>query len=176
MDLRSLRHALASDIDAQVGRFGGVEAAVLVIICGTATPSIIMTVKPHNMRQHADEVAFPGGKLEECDGDLLETAVREAREELGFRAQKNDIVGQLRVVYTQTTDYAITPFVCIVDRIACLTPNSEVDKVLCMPFEALLGTCRLDDALGLTFSYKGHVVWGASARILKDLGRRTNLL
>jgi 8-oxo-dGTP pyrophosphatase MutT (NUDIX family) len=151
-------------------------ASVLVVIYGQS-PSIIMTEKPKSMKYHAGEISFPGGKLDESDSDLLETALRETSEEIGLDVSKDQIVGQLTPVMTLNSGFLIFPFVSILKEIPPLITNSEVEKILHIPLNPLLETISKDtdpshnliDEM-YTFEYQDQIVWGASARILKQIG------
>ena len=160
--------AIQSDMDYRL-------AAVLVIIYGK-TPLIIMTEKPKSMKFHAGEISFPGGKLDTNDSNLLDTALRETSEEIGLNVSKNEIVGQLNPVKTLTTGFLILPFVCMLEQIPPLVTNSEVEKILHIPLSPFLQTVAkdCDPSHNLmnemyTFEYQKQIVWGASARILKQI-------
>ena len=150
-------------------------AAVLVIIYGK-TPLIIMTEKPKSMKFHAGEISFPGGKLDTNDSNLLDTALRETSEEIGLNVSKNEIIGQLNPVKTLTTGFLILPFVCMLEQIPPLVTNSEVEKILHIPLSPFLQTVAkdCDPSHNLmnemyTFEFQKQIVWGASARILKQI-------
>ena len=150
-------------------------ASVLVIIYGK-TPLIIMTEKPKSMKFHAGEISFPGGKLDTNDSNLLDTALRETSEEIGLNVSKNEIIGQLNPVKTLTTGFLILPFVCMLEQIPPLVTNSEVEKILHIPLSPFLQTVAkdCDPSHNLmnemyTFEYQKQIVWGASARILKQI-------
>ena len=151
-------------------------ASILVVIYGDCEPVILMTEKPKYMKFHAGEIAFPGGKLDACDENLLDTALRETREEIGLVVSRVDVIGQLEPVATLNSGFLILPFISIVDKIPPLSANSEVEKILHIPLEAFLKTESLDSYHShdsfkemYTFEYDGQVVWGASARILKQI-------
>ncbi|MGB1523173.1 MAG: NUDIX hydrolase [Nitrosopumilus sp.] len=159
---------IQSDIDYRL-------ASVLVIIYGK-TPLIIMTEKPKSMKFHAGEISFPGGKLDTNDSNLLDTALRETSEEIGLNVSKNEIIGQLNPVKTLTTGFLILPFVCMLEQIPPLVTNSEVEKILHIPLSPFLQTVAkdCDPSHNLmnemyTFEYQKQIVWGASARILKQI-------
>ena len=176
MDIESLTRHLSSDIDARIKQSTKTNSAVLVIIYNSSKPKVLMMVKSKSMRHHAGEVAFPGGKFEEQDFDLLETALRESYEEIGINFKRDTIVGQLRSVDTQSSGYLITPFVYITNKLKKITTNAEVDKLLCIPLEELFGSKNYLTKRDITFSYDGHDIWGASARILEELAQKTGLL
>jgi 8-oxo-dGTP pyrophosphatase MutT (NUDIX family) len=135
-----------------------------------------MTQKPLTMQQHAGEISFPGGKIDASDEHLLDTAIRETREEIGLDVSYGDVVGQLKPVQTRNSGFTIIPFVAVLDRITSLQPNSEVDEILHIPIMPLLQTLSDDDdpehrslfeAYKLT--YQDKLIWGASARMLKQI-------
>ena len=159
---------IQSDMDCKL-------AAVLVVIYGK-TPVILMTEKPKSMKFHAGEISFPGGKLDVNDSNLLDTALRETSEEIGLNVSKNEIIGQLNPVKTLTTGFLILPFVCMLEQIPSLVTNSEVEKILHIPLNPFLQTVAkdCDPSHNLmnemyTFEYQKQIVWGASARILKQI-------
>ena len=118
---------------------GNEIASVLIIIYGN-NPFIIMTKKARNLKVHAGEIAFPGGKWCEKDQDLLETAIRETKEELCLDISKEHVIGQLDNVVTLNSRYKITPFIAILDTIPSLVGNSEVESILHIPLESFLNT------------------------------------
>lgn len=180
-----LRRLFSSDLVPHLDDSHAKHAAVMVAIYGNE-PTVIMTEKPKSMLQHGGEISFPGGKLSEQDCDLLDTAIRETMEELSLDIPKESVVGQLGHVQTRNSGFAIIPFVAILDCVEQLQPNSEVEEVLHIPLIPLLRTLRIDDdaehralfeAYSLTYGDK--IIWGASARILKqiaDIFRQNNLI
>lgn len=166
---------------------GQVPAAVLVALCVGGEPEpqdglrVVFTVRRPDLRRHAGEVSFPGGRRDAADPDLLATALREAEEEIGLAAGQVRIVGALEPTSTFVTNYAIYPFVGL------LTPGQrwrlserEVDAVLEISLRELrtsAGTTRIERR-GLAFETPAylvgeHVIWGATARIVDHLLERT---
>ncbi len=150
-------------------------ASVLVVIYGKE-PIIVMTEKPKHMKFHAGEISFPGGKLDTNDSDLLQTALRETSEEIGLTITREQIIGQLEPVITLNSGFLILPFVSIVDEIPPLAANAEVEKIFHIPLEPFLKTMARDPDPShnliqemYTFDYQNQTVWGASARILKQI-------
>ena len=72
-----------------------------------------MTKKPKHLKIHAGEIAFPGGKQSDTDSDMLDTALRETREEIDLKLSRDQIVGQLDTVTTLNSKFSIFPFVTI---------------------------------------------------------------
>ncbi len=150
-------------------------ASILVVIYGNE-PMVVMTEKPKHMKFHAGEISFPGGKLDPDDSDLLETALRETSEEIGLTISRDQVIGQLDPVFTLNSGFLILPFVSVMDKIPVLSTNAEVEKVLYIPLESFLATQSRDSDPShnllqemYTFEYENQIVWGASARILKQI-------
>ena len=151
------------------------RAAVMVVVYGNP-PAVIMTVKPMYMKLHAGEISFPGGKSEDCDADMLDTALRETQEEINLHLEPIQIAGRLDIVTTLTTGFVIVPYVDILDDSPDVRPNSEVERMLAIAIGALLDSMLPDTdpdhnaVQGMyTFSYGDAQIWGASARILKQM-------
>jgi 8-oxo-dGTP pyrophosphatase MutT (NUDIX family) len=160
-------------------------SSVLVIIFGSE-PKILMTKKSSKLKLHASEISFPGGKKSSFDDDLIETALRETREEINLGIRRDQVVGQLEPVFTLNSGFAIIPYVAVVRRLPRLKDNVEVETILHIPLLQLLKTFANDPNPEhnlikemYTFTFDEHVVWGASARILKqihDILSKNNLL
>lgn len=150
-------------------------ASILVVIYGK-DPIVVMTEKPKHMKFHAGEISFPGGKLDSNDSDLLETALRETSEEIGLVISKEQVIGQLEPVVTLNSGFLILPFISVVNDIPELSANCEVEKIFHIPLEPFLKTKARDPDPShnliqemYTFEYQNQIVWGASARILKQI-------
>jgi 8-oxo-dGTP pyrophosphatase MutT (NUDIX family) len=151
-------------------------AAVLVIIhYNDDTPHLFLTKRSSKITAHANEVSFPGGSFDKADTSLADTAIRETKEEIDLNFQKSDLIGHLDVVRTMTSNFIIYPFVTLQDK--TLIPNilnDEVQDIMDAPLIETLQTIDKDyihssfeDAY--KFTYQREVIWGATARILKQL-------
>jgi 8-oxo-dGTP pyrophosphatase MutT (NUDIX family) len=182
MDTKLLKEQLSNEIFPKPKHDGKIKlASVLVIIYGME-PKVLMIEKSKKLNIHAGEIAFPGGKWMEDDNDLLDTALRETREEIGLNISRKNVIGQFKNVVTLNSGYTISSFLSILDNIQHLKINSEVKSVLHMPLIPLLQTLSDDQDPNhksiqemYTFTYKDKVVWGASARILKHLVNRLSI-
>ena len=150
-------------------------ASVLIIIYGDK-PEILMTKKPITLMHHGGEISFPGGKISDVDDDLLDTALRETNEETGLEILRDDVIGQLKQVITLNSGFTIVPFICILDGIGQLVPNSEVESFLHIPLLAFLDTLENDldpkhNSIQemYTYTFEKNLIWGASARMLKQI-------
>jgi 8-oxo-dGTP pyrophosphatase MutT (NUDIX family) len=140
----------------------------------------VLTQREARLRRHGGEISFPGGRHEASDGSLLQTALREAEEEIGLSGSDVRVLGGLAVTRTFLTNYAIHPFVGLITagKQWEMAPR-EVDAVLEVSLKELRDSrvrTRLERR-GLSFEtdayqYGEHLIWGATARILDDLLRR----
>jgi 8-oxo-dGTP pyrophosphatase MutT (NUDIX family) len=165
------------------GREGQTLAAVLVpliVVPESDSPHVVLTKRRDDLRRHAGEVSFPGGRHDPDDADLSVTALREAEEEIGLARGSVDLLGELPAISTFATNYLIHPFV---GQIAAsqrweLSPR-EVDIVLELPLRELQEsrTRTPIERRGITFETDayvpgGNVIWGATFRILENLLER----
>lgn len=175
MSLDVIRKLLATEISPNIEDHTTKHSAVLIVMHGQEC-RIIMTEKPKTMEHHAGEISFPGGKISPADSDLLDTAIRETREEISLHVSRQDIIGQLKPVTTLNSGFTILPFVAILDDVPDLQPNDEVEEILHIPAIPFLKTMSPDTdphhnfiSEMYTFLYGSNLVWGASARILKQM-------
>ena len=173
---KKIQNALTTEINPKILSDGKNKlASVLIIIYGDK-PEILMTKKPITLTQHGGEISFPGGKMSELDNDLLDTALRETKEETGLKISRDDVVGQLKQVITLNSGFTIVPFICILNGIGQLVPNSEVESFLHIPLLAFLDTLENDldpkhNSIQemYTYTFEKNLIWGASARMLKQI-------
>jgi 8-oxo-dGTP pyrophosphatase MutT (NUDIX family) len=162
---------------------GGTDAAVLLALYGwPEEPGLIFTERRADLRRHAGEISFPGGRRDEIDADLATTALREAEEEIALAPTRVELVGALPPTSTFVTGYCVHPFVGLVAHPAelGLAPNpTEVETVLTLSLEVLrqgYGMRRLvRHGIPIhtpTYEVDGQLIWGATARILGDFLER----
>lgn len=176
MLINDIKSKLSSSINPTIEDPGKYRLASILIVIYGNEPIIVMTEKPKHMKFHAGEISFPGGKLDSDDLDLLETALRETSEEIGLTILKEQVIGQLEPVITLNSGFLILPFISVVDKIPPLSANAEVEKIFHIPLESFLKTQAKDPDPShnliqemYTFEYENQIVWGASARILKQI-------
>jgi 8-oxo-dGTP pyrophosphatase MutT (NUDIX family) len=177
MDIEQIRSVLTNKINPKpLSELDENElASVLVVIYGKE-PFILMTEKAKSLKVHGGEISFPGGKWCAKDQDLLETAIRETEEELSLQISREQVIGQLDNVITLNSKYKITPFVAILENISPLKPNSEVKSILNIPLVSFLKTMTKDtnpEHISIkemyTLTFEEYNIWGASARILRQI-------
>jgi 8-oxo-dGTP pyrophosphatase MutT (NUDIX family) len=156
-------------------------AAVLLLLYERAgEPVTLLTRRSQHVGGHKGEISLPGGAPEPGDESLYATALRECWEEVGVEPAAVTLLGALDPVLTVVTNYAITPFVARLAR-PVFTPNPrEVDQLIELPLRRLIepGALREElwqrDGVPRTiyfYSYGAHVIWGATARILRQFTR-----
>jgi len=157
---------------------GRVESAVLVpLFIRRDALHVVLTRRRDDLRRHAGEVSFPGGRRDDADADLCTTALREAHEEIGIPPEAVELVGALQPTPTIVTDYAIHPFVGLIEPgFPWERSEQEVAKVLELSLTDLRAghTRRRMLRRGVPFRTDVYVVgdaliWGATARMLGDL-------
>ena len=158
---------------------GTKDAAVLVALHGNPLTAVF-TERRADMRRHAGEISFPGGRQDEPAEDLRETALREAEEEIGLPRSTVTLQGALPPVGTFVTGYRVFPFVATIERPAQLYPaEAEVARILEFSLPELVAGHELKRLIrkGVpirtpTYTVDGHLVWGATARIVQELLER----
>jgi 8-oxo-dGTP pyrophosphatase MutT (NUDIX family) len=175
----SLRSALLSAEDAQaMSAPGGTDAAVLLPMFGhPERPGLVFTERRSDLRRHAGEISFPGGRQDSPSEPLVQTALREAEEEIGLGPADVELLGALPPVGTFVTSYKVHPFVGLIPEDLPFRPNpAEVAAVLLFRLEELLAGFAMRRLVrrGVpirtpTYEVGEHLVWGATARILGEL-------
>jgi len=160
---------------------GRIDAAVLVpLYLHDDQLHAVLTKRRDDLRRHAGEISFPGGRQDLEEEDLRATALREAEEEIGLPAGAVEIVGGLQPTPTVVTNYAIYPFVGVIEAgLRWTLSAAEVDEVLELPLPRLRDSYERRRLLrrGVPFVtdvyvVDDHLIWGATARIVADLLER----
>jgi 8-oxo-dGTP pyrophosphatase MutT (NUDIX family) len=129
-------------------------------------PSLLLTVRSDQVRDHKGEISFPGGVTHPEDRDLLATALRETEEELGIEPSAFDVLGALPATHTVVSGYVIQPFVGILAKRPAITPSPiEIAEVLELEIARL---AAVEEMVQSWFAYTldGYTVWGATGRIV----------
>jgi 8-oxo-dGTP pyrophosphatase MutT (NUDIX family) len=137
----------------------------------------VFTRRRDDLRRHAGEISFPGGRQDEDEPDLRTTALREAEEEIGLAPDDVELLGALQPTPTIATNYAVYPFVGLIEPGRTWRPSaSEVAAVLELPLRRLREGYARRRLLrrGVPFRtdvycVDEHLIWGATARIVADL-------
>lgn len=154
------------------------RAAVLVPVVARDALSLLLTRRTSHLARHAGQISFPGGRADEGDADIVATALRETREEVGLASEHVEVIGSLPAYHT-VSDYEVTPVVALVHPPFELNPEpGEVDEAFEVPLDFILdpanhqkrgrpwqGRTRYFYAM----PYGRHFIWGATAAMLRNL-------
>jgi len=139
---------------------------------------VLFAKRSDEVNFHKGQVCFPGGGPEPCDSNLLQTALREAEEEIGLKAKDVEILGELDDNITPISNYVISPFVAFIPYPYPFKLNhKEVEEIFFVPLLTLMDDANFRQGYyptgdkigpGYAYEYEGHIIWGATARILRQ--------
>jgi len=129
---------------------------------------------------HADQIAFPGGKVEDTDNDLAHTALREAEEEVGIRPNEVRFLKALTAVYIPPSGFLVQPYMGLYYKSSpFIRQVSEVNALLEIPLLDILdpsnkklsklNTSYASDIEVPSFKFKDQIIWGATAMMLNEI-------
>lgn len=155
------------------------HAAVLVpLVTHGDEVRVLLTRRTDHLRDHAGQVSFPGGRVEERDADPVDTALRETEEEVGLARSQVEVIGTLSV-YTTVTAFHVTPVVALVRPGFTLALDAfEVAEAFEVPLAFLMNPAHHRrhrfEAMGqsrqfLSMPYEDYFIWGATAAMLRNL-------
>ena len=173
------------DLDPAMWERAGVKAtrpaAVLIPVVDRPEPGVLLTMRTSDLTNHAGQIAFPGGKIEQTDAGPLAAALREANEEVGLDRRLVEPLGYLDVYFT-FSGFRILPVVARIDASYALTLNpSEVADAFEVPLDFLM---RPENHQRQSREWKGiqrhyyampygeRYIWGVTAGILRNLYER----
>lgn len=137
---------------------------------------LLLTQRTEHLETHKGQIAFPGGKFQYEDLDCLTTALRETQEEVGIDMDAVDVLGELDHTITLSR-FRVCPFVGLIPYPYPFRINTyEVERLIELPFSHLNEggfreasfLFRGERLYGLHIEYQGDVIWGATARIIKN--------
>jgi 8-oxo-dGTP pyrophosphatase MutT (NUDIX family) len=155
--------------------------AIHIVIEDTNEVSIILIERSKYSGAHSGQIAFPGGKVDKEDLDLLSTARRESEEEIGLSISVGEYIGKLTPVYIPISNFDVYPFVILHEKLPALTANEREVKEIII---SSLSTFSKQNAIqyrevelvkgnGFTtvpgFTIGDNWLWGASALIVNEL-------
>jgi 8-oxo-dGTP pyrophosphatase MutT (NUDIX family) len=157
---------------------GMVVAAVLVpLFTNNGRRYVLLTERSHLVEHHRGEISFPGGKFDPTDADLKSCALRETSEEVGVDPADVQVVGELDEFYTVATRYLVAPFVGVIPYPYKFRPSArEIAGILSVPLEVFFDPSRRTEENWtvngqeleiVSYRWKEHNIWGATARIMK---------
>ncbi len=156
------------------------ESSVLILLFPFQQEiGICLIRRPDTMKNHAGQIAFPGGRKEADDKDLIHTDLREAREEIGLNCDSVEVLGELSPVYVEVSSFLITPVLGWLNHEPEMVVDpSEVDEVIFVSLADVAdpsNRCEreMDTRTGRImvpgFEVNGNFIWGATAMMLAEL-------
>lgn len=157
-------------------------AAVLMLVrLIDETPHMLFMRRSQKVSRHKGQISFPGGSFDLTDHSLEFTALREAHEEMGIPPDSLRVLGNLPATDTVASNFLVHPYIAVPHDpnapISYQTDSYEVDAIIEIPLPVLIhpATRRVENWVmrGTSFTasfytYRNHVIWGATARILDD--------
>jgi len=160
-------------------------AAVLILLVDDGKSlQVLLTKRAEHLKHHPGQISFPGGKVESSDKNIIATALRETREEIGLDIPEDNIVGQLHP-YQTISGFIVTPMIAIVSEYKdYVIDQNEVAEVFYVPLQHFLNQKNHQSIIlehkgkphPVTFMpYKHYNIWGATAAMLKDLSNHLSI-
>lgn len=176
--IEKIRQALARRQKRTITEPGRIPSAVLVPIYNKEGQChIIFTQRTDKVKVHKGQISFPGGACQEGES-RLETALRESQEEIDLAPADVEVLGELDDAVTLDSNYVVTPFVGVIPWPHKLKADGwETDEIIEVPIAALLDEKSREEkdevvegkpVTSYFYNYKGRVIWGATARILRQ--------
>jgi 8-oxo-dGTP pyrophosphatase MutT (NUDIX family) len=179
-----------SRIDAKKARESKIEfreGSVLILLFPIKKIlHTLLMLRPEYEGVHSAQVSFPGGKKDHEDKDLLETALREAKEEVGITINRSDVLGKLTEIYIPPSKFLVTPFIAMIDYLPDFVADPrEVQELIQTPLASIFD----DNIMGEKeifipilqsnmktpyFDISGKIVWGATAMMIMELKQIIN--
>jgi len=181
-----IRRALARHQPVLRPEFGAAAAVLMPLLPRPEGLHVLFTERSKELRAHAGQISFPGGRVDPVDPDVRAAALREAHEEVGLDAEHVEILGMLDDCPTFVTGFVITPVVGLIDPLAFTAAGrypwnpspAEIAALLELPLADFRDPRNLRIEMrereGVQFelywyTVQGQTVWGATARILNQL-------
>lgn len=153
---------------------GLAQAAVLVAVTDAPEPEVILTLRSSEMPTHQGEVAFPGGKCEPTDRDVIETALREAEEEIGLNPEAVNVVGPMSQVISRY-GFLVTPVLAVVPHDVVLNNDSdEIEAYFRVPLSFFIdgepdNIDKFGSFKGPRWQFQSFTIWGLTAVMLAEM-------
>jgi 8-oxo-dGTP pyrophosphatase MutT (NUDIX family) len=154
------------------------SAVLILLYPNDGFVGTILIKRTEDLSVHSGQISFPGGKMEPDDYSIVQTALREAEEEIGIPPDKVEIIGTLSPLYVSPSNFEISPVIGFIRKPERYKPNvTEVSAVIELPLKQIESHRTQVDLIVREytlsqvpcFSVNGHIIWGATAMILQEL-------
>jgi len=160
-----LRHHKKREITGENLR---ASAVLILLFYNQGQYYVLFTERSDEVNFHKGQVCFPGGTQEPSDSSLLQTALREIEEEISLKAKDVEILGELDDSVTLTSNYVISPFVAFIPHpYPFKAEGREIREIFSVPLSFLMDEANFKQD-SYAYEYEGHIIWGATAGILKQ--------
>lgn len=157
-----------------------ISAVMLLLFKSNDELKIVFTERKKYEGVHSGQISFPGGRKDNDDDDLLQTALRETKEEVGVAAAQIEILGRLSELYIPPSNFLVYPSVGFAENIAAFTPQqNEVESIVEIPVDFFLDAKNINLKAEIklfnnhtvhvpAYIYNKHTIWGATAIMLSE--------
>ncbi len=156
------------------------SAVLIIMFLKNDRVHLLLTKRSNKLKKHRGQISFPGGKMDEIDQNLMQTALREAKEEIGFDIN-SQIIGSLTPLLIPITSFHVHQYVTFCEKLPQLKTNpDEVQEIIEVPISEFLKIENIKSKqFGITTSGRkiiapyydvcGVEVWGATAMMISEL-------
>lgn len=170
----------SSSVKYSIGKDPKLSAVMILLYPKDEEINVLLIKRNEYEGTHSAQISFPGGRKDDSDLSLLETAIRETREETGVVIKENEVYGELSSLYIPPSNYLVSPFIAVKEKIPEFIPDKrEVSYLLDFPLLMLKDNSIVKETTVKTgtgsqlkvpyFDIKNEIVWGATAAILSEL-------
>ena len=167
------------ELNSVYDKSGAIPSSVLILLYPeNNSVYTILTLRQEYDGVHSGQVSFPGGRKEEIDNSLTETALRESEEEIGLNPETVTVIGSLTDLYIPPSNYIVKPVIGFIDEEPELAADTnEVAKIIKVDLFNLLDSNIKEKVINVRgykikapyYDIQGYVVWGATAMIISEL-------
>ncbi len=153
------------------------SAVLLLLFPENGTYKLLFIKRAEDGSRHSGQIAFPGGKFENYDNGLINTALREAKEETGIKSKDVRVLKSLTSLFIPVSNFSVNPFIGMIDYVPEIKINSdEVQEVFLLDIEEILRAKRIEKRFKVRnqtitapfYVFDEFEIWGASAMILSE--------
>jgi len=157
------------------------KAAVLALFYpdNNGETLFLLTKRASYNGTHSAQISFPGGKVDQIDNDITQTALRELEEEVGVHRNTVELIRQISDTYIPPSNFLVTPFIGFVKEKPKFIPNEEVAEIIEVAVKDLINdnfissvkmnTSYMNEIEVPCFTFNNQIVWGATAMILSEI-------